>query len=337
MLNEKMHLVEDLFSNDIKMSPTRNGYGEGLVELGKENPDIVVMCGDLTDSTRTSYFQKEFPERFYEMGIAEQNMVGAACGLALVGKIPFAATYAAFIPGRSFDQIRISAGYNHANVKLSGAHAGISVGPDGATHQMMEDMAMMRALPGFTVIAPCDHEETRKATIAAAKIDGPLYLRFGRDKVPMITTKDTPFEIGKANILMDGSDVAIVANGPLVYEALTAAKELRREQIYCMVIDMHTVKPIDVSTLVYAAKKCGAVISAEEHQITGGLGGAVAETLARNHPVPQEFVGMPDKYGESGKPRELMEKYGMSKEGIKEAARKLMKRKISQSKVVDVL
>jgi len=337
MLNKKMHLVEDLYSENIRMSPTRNGYGEGLVEIGHKNPDVVVLCGDLTDSTRTSYFKKEFPDRFYEMGIAEQNMVGIACGLSLVGKIPYAATYAAFVPGRSFDQIRISAGYNKSNVKLSGAHAGISVGPDGATHQMMEDVALMRVLPGFTVIAPCDHEQTRKATVAAAKIEGPVYIRFGRDKVPMITTKDTPFEIGKANILRDGSDVAIIANGPLVCEALMAARDLEEESIYCMVIDIHTVKPLDVETLVYAAKKCGAVISAEEHQVTGGLGGAVAETLARNHPVPQEFIGMPDHWGESGKPRELMEKYGMSAEAIKEAVHRLMKRKSGSRKIPVVM
>jgi len=337
MLNKNMHLVENLYSDDIKMSPTRNGYGEGLVEIGRENPNVVVLCGDLTDSTRTSYFKKEFPERFYEMGIAEQNMVGVACGLSLVGKIPYAATYAAFIPGRSFDQIRISAGYNNSNVKLSGAHAGISVGPDGATHQMMEDVAMMRALPGFTIIAPCDHEETRKATIAAGKMAGPVYLRFGRDKVPVITTKDTPFEIGKANILRDGSDVAIVANGPLVYEALIAAHELEKHRVHCMVIDMHTVKPLDHETLTYCARKCGAVVSAEEHQVNGGLGGAIAESLARNHPVPQEFIGMPDKYGESGKPRELMKKYGMSSEAIISAVKRVLERKEKHRRIIEVM
>ncbi|MCE1248578.1 MAG: transketolase family protein [Firmicutes bacterium] len=311
------------------MTPTRDGYGEALVELGESNPNVVVLSGDLTESTRTEGFKHKFPDRFYEMGICEQNMVGVACGLSMVGKIPFVATYAAFVPGRAFDQIRISAGYNRSNVKLSGAHAGISVGPDGATHQMMEDIALMRTLPGMTVIAPCDREETRKATIEAANLEGPVYLRFGRDKVPEVTTKETPFKIGKANILMDGSDVAIIANGPLVYEALDAAKTLRRNGVYCMVVNMHTVKPLDVTTLVYAARKCGAVITAEEHQITGGLGGAVAETLARNNPVPQEFIGMPDSYGESGKPRELMEKYGMSSTAIIEAVKKVIARKAS--------
>lgn len=329
MINTEMKLAEDLFSKDIKMTPTRDGYGEALIELGETNPNVVVMCGDLTESTRTEGFKNKFPDRFYEMGISEQNMVGVACGLSMVGKIPFVATYAAFVPGRAFDQIRISAGYNRSNVKLSGAHAGISVGPDGATHQMMEDVAMMRTLPGMTVIAPCDREQTRQATLEAAKLEGPVYIRFGRDKVPEITTEKTPFKIGKANILMDGSDVAIVANGPLVYEALSAANELKRTGIYCMVIDMHTVKPLDTTTLVYAARKCGAVISAEEHQITGGLGGAVAETLAKNHPVPQEFVGMPDSYGESGKPRELMEKYGMSAHAIIEAVKRVIARKAS--------
>ena len=337
MLNKNMHLVEDLYSENIKASPPRNGYGHGLIELGKENPDVVVLCGDLSDSTRASYFQKEFPDRFYEMGVAEQNMVGAACGLALVGKIPFATTYAAFIPGRSFDQIRISAGYNRANVKLSGAHAGISVGPDGATHQMMEDVALMRVLPGFTVIAPCDYDETKKATIAAGKMEGPVYIRFGRENLPMITTKETPFKIGKANILRDGNDVAIVANGPLVYEGLMAAHELEKEGIYCMVINMHTAKPVDVETLVYAAGKCGAVVTAEEHQITGGLGGAVAETLVKHKPVPMEIIGMPDKYGESGKPGELMARYGMTAKAIKDSVYKLMNRKSERRRIVDVM
>ncbi len=337
MLNKNMHLAEDLYETNIKAKPPRNGYGDGLVELGKENPDVVVLCGDLSDSTRASYFQKAFPDRFYEMGVAEQNMVGAACGLALVGKIPFATTYAAFIPGRSFDQIRISVGYNRANVKLSGAHAGISVGPDGATHQMMEDMALMRVLPGFTVIAPCDYEETKKATIAAGKMEGPVYIRFGRENLPMVTTKETPFEIGKANILKDGHDVAIVANGALVYECLMAASELEGENIHCIVVDMHTVKPVDVETLVYAAGKCKAVVTAEEHQVTGGLGGAVAETLVKHHPVPMEILGMPDSYGESGKPIELMKKYGMNRTAIKEAVYRLMNKKSEKRRIVDVL
>ncbi|MFP4499170.1 MAG: transketolase family protein, partial [Vulcanimicrobiota bacterium] len=244
MLNKNMHLVKDLYSDGIKESPTRVGYGEGLVEMGKKNPNIVVLCGDLTDSTKTRMFQQEFPERFYEMGVSEQNMVAAACGLSLVGKIPYVATYAAFVPGRSFDQIRISAGYNHANVKLSGAHSGISVGPDGATHQMMEDLSMMRTLPNMTVIAPCDHEQARKATIAAGETKGPVYLRFGRENVPMITTASTPFEVGKGNLLRDGSDVAIIACGPLVYEALMAARELENHSVSAMVIDMHTIKPL---------------------------------------------------------------------------------------------
>lgn len=330
MLNQNMHLVKDLYSENIRQSPTRNGYGEALVELGKENPDVVVMCGDLTDSTRTRAFEKEFTDRFYEMGVSEQNMVGAACGLALVGKIPYVATYAAFVPGRSFDQIRISAGYNNANVKLSGAHAGISVGPDGATHQMMEDLAMMRTLPNFTVIAPCDHQETRKAAIAAAKINGPVYIRFGREKVPMITTEKTPYEIGRANIFRDGSDVAIIACGPLVYEALMAANELESERIHAMVIDVHTVKPVDSDVVIYAAQKCGAIVTAEEHQVTGGLGSAVAEVQVRHYPVPQEFVGMPDQYGESGKPKELMQKYGMSKDVIKEKVYKVLDQKATR-------
>lgn len=338
MLNKEMYLAEDLYSPHIKASPTRSGYGQGLVQLGKENPNVVVLCGDLTDSTKTADFKKEFPDRFFEMGISEQNMVGAACGLAMTGKIPFVATYAAFVPGRSFDQIRISAGYNNANVKLSGAHSGISVGPDGATHQMMEDLAMMRVLPNMTVLAPCDYEETRKAAIAAGKMEGPVYLRFGRENVPSITTEKTPFEIGKANILRDGVDAAVVASGPLVYEALMAAKELEEEGIQVMVINMHTIKPVDEETLLYAAEKCGAIVSAEEHQITGGLGGAVAETIAAKaqQPVPQEFVGMPNHWGESGKPVELMKKYGMSKEAVYDAVLRVVSRKTHYQKVTAV-
>jgi len=327
MLNQNMKLAEDLYSPDIRQSPTRAGYGEGLLEIGRKNPNVVVLCGDLTDSTMTRGFQKEFPHRFYQMGVAEQNMTAAACGLALVGKIPYVATYAAFVPGRSFDQIRISAGYNRAGVKLSGAHSGISVGPDGATHQMMEDLALMRTLPGLTVLAPCDHQETRKATVAAGEIDGPVYIRFGREKVPSITTADTTFKIGKANVFKDGGDVAIIACGSMVYEALMAAKELEEEKVFPMVIDMHTIKPIDVETIVYAAQKCRAIVTAEEHQVNGGLGSAVAEVQVRHCPVPQEFVGMPDSYGESGKPVELMEKYGMSRKAIKEKVYKVLEAK----------
>lgn len=326
MTNAKLN--QNLFEKP-EMKATRDGYGEGLVLAGKENKDIVVLCADLTDSTRSIMFQKEFPERFIEIGIAEQNMAGIAAGLAVSGKIPFISTYAVFCPGRNWDQIRVNVCYNNANVKLTGAHSGVSVGPDGATHQALEDIAITRCLPNMIVIAPCDAIETKKATLAASKIKGPVYLRFAREKTAIITSEETPFEIGKAEIFYEPENpqAAIIACGPLVYKSLIAAKELKEEGIAAVVVNNPTIKPMDEKTIIEAVKKCGAVVTVEDHQIMGGMGSAVAEILAKNEPVPQEFVGMPDSFGESGSPSELLEKYGMEVKHIKEAIKKVIKRK----------
>ncbi len=327
MLNPAAKLNPKLFDKDVEQKPTRDGYGEGLVIAGKEDPNVVALCADLSDSTRSSMFQKEFPERFIECGIAEQNMLDAAAGLALSGKVPFVSTYAVFCPGMTWSQIRVSVLQNNANVKITGAHAGVSVGPDGMSHQALEDIAIARCLPGLTVIAPCDSIETRKATLAAAKMKGAVYLRFSREKTSIFTTEETPFEIGKALILRDGEDVAIIGCGPLVYNALVAAEELSKEGIEAMVVDCHTVKPLDEKTIIEAAKKCGVVVSVEEHQVMGGFGSAVAEVLAKNYPVPQEFIGAQDRFGESGEPGELIEAMGMGVGSIKEAVKKAISRK----------
>lgn len=323
-------LVKDIYNEKkIKMIPTRNGYGDGLVELGKKDPSVVVMCCDLSESTRSHLFAEQFPKRYLQVGIAEQNMIGVAAGMALEGKKVFCASYAVFNPGRNWDQIRVSACYNNVNITIVGAHAGISVGPDGATHQALEDIASVRALPNITILAPCDYEQTKKATIAAAKIDGPVYLRFARNATPVMTRSASKFKVGKADIMRKGTDVTIVACGPLVYEALMAAENLSKanDPISVEVINCHTIKPIDVNTIVGSVHKTRAVVSVEEHQITGGLGGAVSEVLAREYPAPMEFVGMPDSFGESGEPQQLLDKYGMSQKGIEEAVKKVFKRK----------
>lgn len=323
----EVKLNPKLFDPEVEQIPTRNGYGEGLVALGEKNPNVVVLTGDLVESTRALGFAEKFPERFIECGVAEQNMMGIAAGLALSGKIPFVSSYAVFVPGRCWDQLRVSVCYSKANVKVAGAHAGISVGPDGATHQALEDVASVRPLPNLVVVVPCDSIETKKATIALGEHKGPVYFRFTREKTPVITTEDTPFKIGKAEVFREGDDVTIVACGPLVYKSLVAAQELEKEGINAEVINNHTIKPIDKLTLASSAKKTGAVVTVEEHQINGGLGGAVAEVLVENYPVPMERVGMPDTFGESGKPEELLEKYGMSVKKIKEAVRSVIKRK----------
>jgi transketolase len=324
---KSVSLSPSLFSNP-EMVATRDGYGQGLVELGKKNPNVVVLTGDLADSTRAAMFQKEFPDRFIECGIAEQNMMGIAAGLALAGKIPFVSSYSVFVPGRCWDQVRVSVCYTKANVKIAGAHAGVSVGPDGATHQGLEDVASLRAIPNLTVIVPCDVIETKKCTIQAAEIVGPVYFRFAREKTPVITTQETPFKVGKAEIFAEyGDDVAIIASGPLLYQSLLAAKELEKEGIKVVVVNNHTIKPIDEETIVNVAKRTKAVVTAEDHQTMGGCGSAVAEVLAQHYPVPIEFVGMPNTFGESGAPEELLEKYGMSVGSIKSAVKKVLKRK----------
>lgn len=317
---------------DIEQVPTRNGYGEALLELGTTDERVVVLTADLAESTRVLDFAKKFPERFIECGVAEQNMMGLAAGLALYGKIPFVSSYAVFSPGRSWDQMRVSVCYSQANVKIAGAHTGISVGPDGATHQALEDVAITRVLPNLTVIVPCDTLEAKKTALAAARMQGPVYFRFGREKTAIMTTVDSPFEIGKAYVMREGSDVAVIGSGPVLYNGLLAAMELEKEGISVMVINNHTIKPIDVHTITSAAKKCGAVVTLEEHQVMGGCGSAVCEVLAQHCPVPVEMVGMQNTFGESGKPDELIEKYGMGKNAVIAAVRKVFKRKLAVKK-----
>lgn len=329
MINPKVKLSEKIFKKAIDMIPTRQGYGEGLVEAGTKDERVVVLCADLTDSTKSVLFKEKFPDRFIEVGVAEQGMATLAAGMANYGKIPFISSYAAFSPGRNWEQIRTTIALNDLPVKIAGAHSGVSVGPDGATHQMLEDMALMRAMPNMIVVAPADSIETKKATIEIASNGKPTYIRFARDKTPVFTTDKSPFQIGQAEILWQSKNpqVAIIACGPLVYEALLAAKELDKKGIETQVINSHTLKPLDEQTIIRAARTCGAVVTVEEHQTTGGLAGAVSETLSRNYPVPIEFIGMPNSFGESGQPEELLTKYGMKSVNIIEAVKKVIKRK----------
>ncbi|PIR89029.1 MAG: transketolase [Candidatus Harrisonbacteria bacterium CG10_big_fil_rev_8_21_14_0_10_40_38] len=333
MISPDAKLNPKLFDKDVELKPIRNGYGEGLVMAGEKDSNIVVLCADLTESTRSEEFSKKFPERFFEIGVAEQNLATVAAGLGVTGKIPFISSYAAFSPGRNWEQIRTTICYNDSNVKIAGAHAGISVGPDGATHQAVEDIATMRVLSNMRIFVPADAIEAKKATIAASKIWGPVYLRFAREKTPIITTEKTPFVPGKAVTLWESKastkkpKAAIIGCGPLLYEALIAAKELDEEGINTIVINMHTIKPIDESAIVSAAKKYGAIVTVEEHQVIGGLGSAVAEVLSKKLPTPMEFIGLQDTFGESGAPNELVAKYGMSSKHIKSAVKKVIKRK----------
>jgi transketolase len=311
MLNPEAKLNPKMFDEDIEQKPTRDGYGTGLVLAGEADKNIVAICADLTESTRVEAFAKKFPERYVEVGVAEQNMAAIAAGMAVTNKVPFIASYATFSPGRNWEQIRTTIAYNDANVKIAGHHAGISVGPDGATHQATEDIAIMRAMPNMRVFVPCDAIEAEKATLAAAHIYGPVYLRFQREKTPIMTTAQTPFTPG----------------GGLLYNALLAARELEKEKIGAIVLNCHTIKPLDEKKIVELAKKAGAVVTVEEHQIQGGLGGAVAECLARNEPTSIEFIGMQNTFGESGAPDKLIEKYGMGVADIKKAAKKALRRK----------
>lgn len=307
--------------------PSRDGYGEALLMLVEKNDKVIVMDADVAKSTRTNWVQDKYPEKFIDMGICEQDMIGTAAGMALTGMIPFVSTYGVFLSGRAWDQIRTTVCYTDLNVKFGGAHGGISVGPDGATHQALEEVALMRVLPNMTVIVPCDAIETRKATLCAAEINGPCYLRFGREAVPIVTEDSMPFEVGKGILMRDGNDVSIIANGSLVYEALVAADELSSEGISARVINLHTVKPIDEEIIIKAAIDTGAIVTAEEHQIYAGMGSAVAEVVVKNFSVPMEFIGIKDTFGESGKPDELMEKYGLKSNNIIYAVKKVLKRK----------
>ena len=328
MFNPAAKLATNLSDKSkLESKATRDGYGLGLVKAGEQDERVMALSADLTESTRALAFAEKFPERFIQVGIAEQNLVTIASGLANYGKIPFISSYAAFSPGRNYEQIRTTVCINNVPVKIAGHHAGISVGPDGATHQMLEDIALMRALPNMVVIVPCDAVEAEKATLAAAGNNVPTYLRFSREKSPVFTTAETPFEIGRALVLRRGKDVSLIACGSLVYEALLAAEELSKEGIECEVINSHTVKPLDKNAIIESVKKTKAVVSIEEHQIAGGLGSAIAECLAENYPVPQEFVGMKDRFGESGTAAELIEKFGLNSNGIKTAVKKVITRK----------
>lgn len=306
---------------------TRSGFGEGLHELGKSNPNVVALCADLTGSLKMNAFADDFPERFFQTGISEANMIGMAAGMTIGGKIPFTGTFANFSTGRVYDQIRQSVAYSEKNVKICASHAGLTLGEDGATHQILEDIGMMRMLPRMTVIVPCDFNQTKLATKAIAEIDGPVYLRFGRPKVPIFTKEDATFKIGKADIIFEGTDVSIIACGHLVYKAIEAAQILEEQGIDVEVINMHTIKPIDEAAILHSIQKTRCVVTAEEHMINGGLGDAVAQVLSNNLPVPQEYVGVNDTFGESGTPDQLMEKYNIGTKDIVAACKKVVARK----------
>jgi transketolase len=313
--------------NYTKTQDTRSGFGDGLLELGRTNPNVVALCADLVGSLKMQDFINEFPERFFQVGIAEANMMGLAAGMTIGGKIPFTGTFANFSTGRVYDQIRQSIAYSEKNVKICASHAGLTLGEDGATHQILEDIGMMKMLPHMTVINPCDYNQTKAATIAIAAHEGPVYLRFGRPKVPIFTPADQKFEIGKALKLIEGADVTIFATGHLVWEAIVAEAELAKEGISVEVINIHTIKPLDVEAILESVRKTGCAVSAEEHQMNGGLGDSIAQTLALHHPAPLEMVAVNDSFGESGTPEELMTKYGIDAAHIIKAAKKVMKRK----------
>ncbi len=329
MLNRDIFLEQKLFDADASKAPTRDGFGKGTVEAGKKDSQVVVVCADLAESTRAEWFRKEFPERYVEIGVAEQNLVTVASGMAAVGKIPFVASYAAFNPGRNYEQIRTTVALNEMPVKVCGMHAGVSVGPDGATHQMLEDIGLMRMLPNMVVLYPADAEEARKATYASAFNGKPTYLRFAREKTPLMTTAATPFEIGKAYTMWHGENpaVAILGAGPLLHEALLAARELEARGISVSVLNCHTIKPLDTETILAAVKEAGAVVTVEEHQKAGGLGSAVSEFLSEAYPVPHEFVAVRDVFGQSGEPTELIAHYGLDRAGISAAVERVIARK----------
>ncbi len=326
----RQDLNQNIFDENVEKRPTRDGYGEGIVEAGRANENVVVLCADLVESTRNEAFKKEFPNKFIELGVAEQNMASVASGMVAIGKIPFIASYAMFSPGRNWEQIRTTICYNEQHVVIAGHHTGVSVGPDGATHQAIEDIALTRVIPNMTVIAPCDAEEARKATLASVEIKGPVYIRLTREKTPIITTKDSSFKVGKAEVMYqseDGQDVALIACGPLLTNAIKAAKELEEEGVKVRVINNHTIKPLDEATILAGAREANAIVTIEEHNVQAGMGSAVAEFLARTYPVPMEFVGMQNTFGESGKPDELIEHFGMGVSHIIEAVKKVLKRK----------
>lgn len=329
MVHKDAKLSEKIFSDDVERAPTRDGFGKGAVSAGKKNSNVVVVCADLAESTRAQWFKDEFPERYVEIGVAEQNLATVASGMASVGKVPFITSYAAFNPGRNYEQIRTTIALNNQPVKVCGMHAGVSVGPDGATHQMLEDVGLMRMLPGMVVVVPADSLEAEKATAAAAENGKPTYLRFGREKTPVMTTKETPFEIGKAYPLWvsEKPDVLIVGIGSLLHEALKAAQTLEEKGIQTVVLNSHTVKPLDEEAILKYAKEAGAVVTVEEHQAHGGFGSLVSELLVQQLPLPLEMVAVKDMFGQSGEPQELIRHYGLDDAHIVEAVERVIKRK----------
>ncbi len=331
MLNSSQKLNPNLFDKKVEQVPIRKGFGEGLVIAGEKNPQVVGLCADLTESTKMDLFKKKFPNRFVEIGIGEQNLASVASGMSAMGKIPFISSYAMFSPGRNWEQIRTTICYNDRPVIIAGSHAGVSVGPDGGTHQAIEDIAITRVIPNMTVISPCDHIEARKATILAAELGKPVYIRLAREKTPVITTDQSPFEIGKAQMYYGDTDkvadVGIVATGALVYKALKVAEELKKDSVSVKVLSVATIKPIDGESIIKLAKTTGCIVTVEEHQIAGGFGSAVSEVLSQNFPVPMEFVGVHDKFGQSGTPDELLEHYGMGESHIADAVKRAIERK----------
>lgn len=329
MLYENAKLNPHIFNNDVEQVPIRQGFGEGLLVAGEADPRVVGLCADLTGSTKMDLFKKKFPERFVQIGVAEQNLASVASGMAAMGKIPFITSYAMFSPGRNWEQIRTTVCYNDQPVKIAGSHAGVSVGPDGGTHQAIEDMAITRVIPNMVVISPCDAIEAQKATIATAKTNDPTYLRLAREKTPLITTDDSPFEIGKAQVVWapkeGDAEVGIIATGALLHKALVSAKEMSDEGIHVKVLNIHTVKPLDVTAIIALAKETKRIVTVEEHQIAGGLGSAVAEVLAEHAPTPMRFIGVHNLFGQSGTPDELIEHYGMGVSHIKDAVKGLLR------------
>lgn len=331
MLNKDQKLNQKLFNDDVEQIPIRKGFGEGLVIVGGENENVVALCADLTESTQMQAFKDKFSERYIEVGVAEQNLVTIASGMSAIGKIPFVSSYAMFSPGRNWEQIRTTIAYNNRAVIIVGSHAGISVGPDGGTHQAIEDLAIMRVMPNMLVISPCDSIEAKKATIALAKLGKPAYLRLAREKTPVMTTDDSPFEIGKADIVYRSegglAHVGIIATGALLHKALLSARKLEKSGIRSVVLNIHTIKPIDEKSIIALARETKAIVTIEEHQISGGLGGAISEVLAQYLPTPIEFIGVHDQFGQSGKSEELLKYYKMDTEDIIEAVKRVIERK----------
>lgn len=331
MLNPKLKLNPKLFNIDVEQLPIRKGFGTGLLALGEKNKNVVALCADLKESTQMHLFADKFPERFIEVGVAEQNLATVASGMAAMGKMPFCSSYAMFNPGRNWEQIRTTISYNNRKVVVVGSHTGVSVGPDGGTHQALEDIALMRVLPNMDVFSPCDSIEAKKVTMMLGETKTPAYLRLAREKTPIITTEDTPCNLDKVEIYflpdVGMAEVGIIATGGLLYKALLAAKELEDEGMKVKVMNLAIIKPLDSSSIIALAKETKAIVTVEEHQVAGGMGSAIAEVLAKEYPVPMEFVGVQDKFGQSGTPEELIEHYGMGKDSIKEAVHKVVVRK----------